>query len=133
RGGGGHEPRYGWVHEQVLPDGRWRLAPRVLVERLRDELDHLDDARPECVLTARRQLRNMNSARYERAEGRGSEQPWVRCNPDDVARLGLTDGKAVVLTNEYGTTTGVLRIDERVRPGVVSMTHGWIVTNPTSL
>ena len=57
----------------------------------------------------------------------------MRCNPDDVARLGLADGDAVVLTNAYGTTTGVLRVDERVRPGVVSMTHGWIATNPTAL
>ena len=103
----GPAPSYGWVHDQVLPDGRWRLAPRALVERLRDDLDRLDDAHPEYVLTARRQLRNMNSARYEQAERRGSEQPWVRCNPDDVARLGLADGDAVVLTNAYGTTTGV--------------------------
>jgi len=129
----GPAPSYGWVHEQVLPDGRWRLAPRVLVERLRDDLDHLDDARPELVLTARRQLRNMNSARYEQAERRGTEQPWVRCNPDDVARLGLADGDAVVLANAYGTTSGVVRVDDRVRPGVVSMTHGWIATNPTAL
>ena len=57
----------------------------------------------------------------------------MRCNPDDVARLGLADGDTVVLTNAYGTTTGVLRVDERVRPGVVSMTHGWIATNPTAL
>jgi len=133
RGVPGPAPSYGWVHEQVLPDGRWRLAPRVLVDRLRDELDHLDQARPEYVLTARRQLRNMNSARYEQAERRGNEQPWVRCNPDDVARLGLTDGEAVVLTNEYGSTAGVLRVDDRVRPGVVSMTHGWTATNPTAL
>ena len=25
---------HGWVHEQLLPDGRWRLAPSELVARL---------------------------------------------------------------------------------------------------
>jgi anaerobic selenocysteine-containing dehydrogenase len=75
----------------------------------------------------------MNSARYEQAERRGTEQPWVRCNPDDVARLDLADGDAVVLTNVHGTTAGVLRVDDRVRPGVVSLTHGWVATNPTAL
>ena len=39
----------------------------------------------------------------------------------------------MVLTNKYGSTTGVVRVDDRVRPGVVSMTHGWIATNPTAL
>jgi anaerobic selenocysteine-containing dehydrogenase len=75
----------------------------------------------------------MNSARYEQAARRGSEQPWVRCNPDDAAGLGLADGDAVTLTNAYGTTTGVVRTVDRVRPGVVSMTHGWTATNPTAL
>ena len=28
---------------------------------------------------------------------------------------------------------GVVRIDDRVRPGVISMTHGWTATNPTAL
>jgi anaerobic selenocysteine-containing dehydrogenase len=139
RGVVGPAPSYGWVHDQVLPDGRWRVAPRVLVDRLRADLDQLqdlddpDDAGPEFVLTARRQLRIMNSARYEQADRRGTEQPWVRCNPADVGRLGLDDGDPVVLTNAYGTTAGVLRADDRVRPGVVSLTHGWIDTNPTAL
>ena len=26
---------FGWVEQRVLPDGRWRLAPQVLVEQLR--------------------------------------------------------------------------------------------------
>ena len=45
----------------------------------------------------------------------------------------VTDGDPVVLTHPYGTTAGVLRADDRVRPGVVSLTHGWIGTNPTAL
>ena len=45
----GPAPEYGWVHDEVLPDGRWRLAPRALVERLRDELVTLDEPRPTMV------------------------------------------------------------------------------------
>ena len=66
----------------------------------------------------------MNSARYEQAERRGSEQPWVRCNPDDVARLGLADGDSRGAHERLRHHGGMLRVDKRMRSGVVSMTHG---------
>ena len=53
----------------------------------------------------------------------------MRCNPDDVVRLGLADGDTVVLTNAYGPVRATLRVDDRVRRGVVSITHGWISAN----
>jgi anaerobic selenocysteine-containing dehydrogenase len=135
RGIAGPAPTFGWVHDQVIPDGRWRLAPRVPVERLRAYLASLDAAPPEpaLVLVPRRQVRSMNSARYEAAARRGEEQPLVRLSPEDAAYHGLGDGDAVTVTGARGATSGVVRVDERLRPGVVSMTHGWFGVNPGML
>jgi anaerobic selenocysteine-containing dehydrogenase len=133
RGITGPSPSYGWVHEQVLPEGRWRLAPSALVDRLRVDLDALDELSVEHVLIPRRQLRSMNSARYEHADRRGGEQPIVRCNRADAAAHALHDGETVTVTSRHGSTTGVVLIDDRVRPGVISMTHGWTTVNPCHL
>ena len=55
---GVHAPdRYGWVHQDVLPDGRWRLAPPELVERFA----HTTAPTPGLVLAPRRRVRSMNS------------------------------------------------------------------------
>ena len=132
RGVAGPEPQFGWVHEEVLPDGRFRLAPRDLVRRLADEIARLDEPRPGFVLVPRRQLRSMNSSRYDSAV-RPEDPPWVRCNPEDAAALGLVDGRAVTVTSPHGSVLGAARIDDRIRPGVVSLTHGWAAANVSRL
>ncbi|HEV7526505.1 MAG TPA: molybdopterin-dependent oxidoreductase, partial [Acidimicrobiia bacterium] len=35
----GHPVEYGWVHAELLPDGRWSIAPAALVERLAAYVD----------------------------------------------------------------------------------------------
>ena len=128
----GPAPEFGWVHDEVLPDGRFRLAPAALVERLTHEIAALDEPRPAMVLVPRRQLRSMNSARYD-SEVRPEDPPWVRCSPVDVVALGLTDGDAVDVTSPHGSVRGTLRIDDRLRGGVVSLTHGWASANVSRL
>ena len=132
RGVVGPEPEFGWVHDEVLPDGRFRLAPAALVERLESEIATLDDARPAFVLVPRRQLRSMNSSRYD-SSVRPEDPPWVRCSPADASALGLDDGTTVEMTSPHGSVVGAVRIDARLRPGVVSLTHGWTTANVSRL
>lgn len=133
RGIDGPAPEFGWVHDEVLPDGRFRLAPAALVERLATDLGALDHRDPPAtVLVPRRQLRSMNSARYE-SSARGEDPPWVRCSPIDARAWGLADGDAVEVTSAHGALVGALRVDDRLRAGVVSVTHGWIDTNVSRL
>lgn len=132
RGVAGPPPEVGWVHEEVLPDGRFRLAPASLVARLADEVAALDAERPASVLVPRRQLRSMNSARYE-SPARPEDPPWVRCSPADAVAWGLTDGARVEVASGHGAVQGTLRVDERFRAGVVSLTHGWTATNVSRL
>ncbi|HWW45544.1 MAG TPA: molybdopterin-dependent oxidoreductase, partial [Acidimicrobiia bacterium] len=104
----------GWYHERVLPEGRWRLAPPELVERLTSE-----DIVPPMVLTPRRQVRSMNSTAY------GTADPvQVDLNPGDAQAGGLEDGQVVRVMSAHGTVVGRARVNPRTGPGSVSLTHG---------
>ncbi len=46
-------------------------------------------------------------------------------HPDDLARLGLGDGDIVRIDSEAGHVYAVLAASDDLRPGIVSMAHGW--------
>ncbi len=125
----------GWVHEQVLPDGRWRLAPAELVTELA-RLAVPDEAPSELPLrlVPRRLVRTMNSQlRGVAAPGGRVEEPFVLVHPDDAAQHGVTDGAPIMVRSAHGATTGVARVDGAIRPGVVSIPHGFVSTRVASL
>ncbi len=107
-------PEHGWVHETMLPNGRWRIAPEVLVTRLDARTG--PDERP-LVLAPRREMAWSNSVRY----GRSDERAVVRAHPDDVP--GLTDGDVVEVRSEHGSLVATVAVDRNVRRGVVSISH----------
>ena len=76
---------HGWVHETMLPDGRWRLAPAVLLERL---AAHREPG-PGCVLSPGRDMAWSNSVRYGPGD---DDRARLRLHPDDAAEAGVADG-----------------------------------------
>ncbi len=118
-------PVYGWVHERVLPNGRWRIAPDVLVSRLPELVHQADDNR--LVLVSRREMSRTNYVDY--VGGDTSSEPALLLHPDDAARTGVTDGARVRVRSDAGTVEALAKIDERYRTGVVALTHGWIRPN----
>ena len=46
-------------------------------------------------------------------------------HPDDRDALGLADGDLVEIASRHGTIVGVTATDENLRPGTVSMCHGF--------
>ncbi|MGJ3562050.1 molybdopterin dinucleotide binding domain-containing protein [Streptomyces sp. INA 01156] len=42
-----------------------------------------------------------------------------------MAHLGITHGAAVTIRSPHGTLEAVAHEDPSMRPGVLSMTHGW--------
>ena len=122
--------RYGWVHEKVLPAGRWQLAPTELVERL-VALGVPDEH--GLVLVPRRRVRSMNSARYTAAADVRREPPDVILNPADAAAAGIADGAGVTVESAHGALDGMARVESGARPGVVSCTHGALNTNAGNL
>jgi anaerobic selenocysteine-containing dehydrogenase len=111
---------YGWVHDELLVDGRWHIAPAALLDRLAT----YSDPEPRAfVIAPRREMAWSNSIAYGAAPGGAV----VRMHPEGVT----TD--AVTLATDHGTITAGVLADATVRTGVVSITHGRIDENPGNL
>jgi len=107
----------GWVHEQVLPYGRWRVAPALLV----DQLERWAGTEPHALVgIPRRATRRMNSALRDVLRGGADAEVWI--NPIDAA--GIEDGATVEVTTATGSITATARITGDVAPGCVSIPHG---------
>ena len=110
------EPDLGWVHERMLPGGRWQLAPSELVERLGS---HAPPDGASMVLAPRRESAWSNTVRYA---GDGHE-PLVRLHPVDADAAGLAAGGWAELSSEHGELLAEVAVDPNVRPGVASVSH----------
>jgi anaerobic selenocysteine-containing dehydrogenase len=111
------EPEIGWVRDAVLGGEPWRIAPDALLERVAVLPD--PPAFP-LVLVPRRRMHTNNSV----ADPHGRDEPLVTVHPSDAAAASVTEGDCIVITSAHGSVTAVVSVDERVAPGVVSMSHG---------
>jgi anaerobic selenocysteine-containing dehydrogenase len=107
------------------PSGRVELAPDPLIadlDRVRDGLG--DDA--ELVIVGRRQTRSMNSMLHNvPALMRGRERCTMLIHPDDATAHGLVDGGRCEISSDGGTIEATVEVTDSIRPGVVSLPHGW--------
>ncbi len=46
-------------------------------------------------------------------------------HPDDLAAQGIAEGARVTIVSEYGRITAMIEADPSLRPGVISISHGW--------
>ncbi len=125
---------FGWVHERVLPDGRWRVAPEPLLEQLATHLEALSTTPADSlVLVPHRQLRTMNSQlRDITAPGSRRESVAVLVHPSTARAVG-PDGCRVEVRSPWGSLTGTLRADDRLHPSAVAVAHGWGECNVSAL
>jgi anaerobic selenocysteine-containing dehydrogenase len=56
---------------------------------------------------------------------RGGNRCTAQLHPDDAAQLGLVDGALARVSSRTGALTVPVEITDSVRPGVVSIPHGW--------
>jgi anaerobic selenocysteine-containing dehydrogenase len=110
------------------PTGRIELAPPALtadVARLHDALAEAAD--PDAlVLIGRRHLRSNNSWMHNLPLlVRGPERCTLHVHPDDARRLALTDGGRATVRSRVGALDALVEVTEDIRPGVVSLPHGW--------
>jgi anaerobic selenocysteine-containing dehydrogenase len=99
--------------------GGWRLAPQALI----DQLDALTAPEP-LVLVPRRQKRHLNSQLTflgDRVE--------IFVHPDDAAAAGIADGQLITVRNGLGAVTGIACLSTDIRPGAVSVPHGYAAAN----
>jgi anaerobic selenocysteine-containing dehydrogenase len=117
---------YGWVHAELLPEGRWSIAPGSLLERL---AAYTDPAPAQFLLAPRREMAWSNSVAY----GPIATGSVVHMNAAPLGAVGEGSDRAVVLETPYGRVTTTFVADATVREGVVSMTHGHTEANPGDL
>lgn len=109
------------------PSGRIELAPAAIVAdvaRLAAELDN--EPNGDLLLIGRRQLGSNNSWMHNLAPlVRGGNRCTAQVHPDDASRLGLADGAPAIVRSRAGEVTVPVEITDAIRPGVVSIPHGW--------
>jgi anaerobic selenocysteine-containing dehydrogenase len=110
------------------PGRRVRLAPPPYLADLRRLGERLPAlaASDGLVLIGRRDLRSNNSWMHN-CEGlvKGRERCTLLMHPDDAVARGLADGQRVQVRSRAGSVQAPLRLTDAMRPGVVSLPHGW--------
>jgi anaerobic selenocysteine-containing dehydrogenase len=108
------------------PSGMVELAPEPLVadvERLRSAM-----GRPAggMRLIGRRDLRSNNSWMHNvEVLVKGRPRCTLHIHPDDASRFGLVDGEPASVVSRAGAVTIPAEVTDAIRPGVVSIPHGW--------
>jgi anaerobic selenocysteine-containing dehydrogenase len=108
------------------PTGMVELAPEILVEDVARLRAALDEPAGGLRLIGRRDLRSNNSWMHNvEVLVKGKPRCTVHVNPTDAARLGLADGADAQVASRTGKVTIPVEVTDAIRPGVVSIPHGW--------
>jgi anaerobic selenocysteine-containing dehydrogenase len=101
------------AHDNILGD----------IPRLRERIA----APPEgLLLIGRRHVRSNNSWMHNvKVLVKGKPRCTLIVHPDDAAAHRLADGTPARVTSEAGSVEAVVEISDEIRPGVVSLPHGW--------
>ena len=118
------------LHELLrTPTGRIDLAPSGLLAELEHARQALQEGAPSLVIIGRRDARSNNSWMHNLPTlAKGPMRCTLLVHPQDAARLGLATGVRARLRRPdgRGESLGVeVAISDEVKPGVVSLPHGW--------
>jgi anaerobic selenocysteine-containing dehydrogenase len=93
------------------------------VERLRRRMS---EPRADLVLIGRRDLRSNNSWMHNLpALARGRDRATLLIHPSDAAVRRLASGERARVTTEVGQVEAAVEVTDGIKPGVVSLPHGW--------
>jgi anaerobic selenocysteine-containing dehydrogenase len=56
---------------------------------------------------------------------KGKERCTLLVHPTDAGRHALTDGQLAIVTSEAGSIEVPVEVTDAMKPGVVSLPHGW--------
>ncbi|MGW6062543.1 molybdopterin oxidoreductase family protein [Streptomyces sp. NPDC055189] len=113
---------------QVLKtrSGRVELFPGPIADDLPRLTGALRAVPDELVLVGRRHLRSNNSWMHNvRTLTGGTNRCTLHVHPEDADRIGLENGGQARVQAAGGSLTVPVEVTDAVRPGVVSLPHGW--------
>jgi anaerobic selenocysteine-containing dehydrogenase len=119
------EPRLTQV--LVTSSGKVELAPEAITKDLPRLVAALKrEPSDDLVLIGRRQLRSANSWLHNvEVLVKGKERCTLQINPDDAARLGLSEGGTATVASTAGKLSVSVEITDDISRGVVSIPYGW--------
>ncbi|HKX78199.1 MAG TPA: molybdopterin dinucleotide binding domain-containing protein [Novosphingobium sp.] len=121
-----------WARETAVPEGKWRVAPPVLVDRLASLLEWGPTEEFPLLLMSGRQERRMNTT--DNVDNpKKADKAAIHVSPEDAERYGVSEGGLATLRNNNGRVTAPVTIDKRMRKGALTLPHGWIGANVTNL
>ncbi|MGZ4583534.1 MAG: molybdopterin-dependent oxidoreductase [Mycobacterium sp.] len=107
-------------------DKKIHLAPQYLLDDLPRLAARLERPAEPLVLVSRRHLRSNNTWLHNvPALMKGKDRCTLLIHPDDAARCGVGDGDVVTVKSAAGEIKVPVEITQAIKPGVVSMPHGW--------
>jgi anaerobic selenocysteine-containing dehydrogenase len=106
--------------------GKIELAAQHLFNDLPRLRAAMQETRPETLLVSRRHLASMNSWMHNiDVLVKGPERCTLFIHPQDAERIGILDGEVVLVTTAEGSVQVAAEVTAGIRPGVVSLPHGW--------
>ena len=112
----------------ATPDGMIDVAPEDFLREARRRLFAEADGGPAggLALIGRREVRSNNSWMHNSPRlVKGPPRCTLLVHPDDAAPRGLATGDVAELRSEAGAVTVPVEVSDAMRPGVVSLPHGW--------
>jgi anaerobic selenocysteine-containing dehydrogenase len=108
------------------PDKKIRLAPQYLLDDLPRLAARLERPAEPLVLVSRRHLRSNNTWLHNvPALMKGKDRCTLLIHPDDAARCDIADSDVVTVKSAAGEIKVPVEVTDAIKPGVVSMPHGW--------
>jgi anaerobic selenocysteine-containing dehydrogenase len=107
-------------------DGKIRLAPQYLLDDLPRLARRIARDPDDLVLVSRRHLRSNNSWLHNVSQlMKGRDRCTLLIHTDDARRRGVANGDLVAVTSTGGRIEVPVELTDAIKPGVVSMPHGW--------
>ncbi|WP_396912261.1 molybdopterin dinucleotide binding domain-containing protein, partial [Mycolicibacterium sp.] len=107
-------------------DAKIRLAPEYLTDDLPRLAARLTRAPDDLVLVSRRHLRSNNSWLHNMPPlMKGKSRCTLQMHSTDADLRGVGNGDLVTVTSVAGSIDVPVEVTDDIKPGVVSMPHGW--------
>ena len=119
------EPRF--PEALRTPSGLIEIAPQPLLDDMkRLHATLTSPSQYDMVLVGRRELKSNNSWMHNiNVLTKGSLSCTAHVHPHDAQRFGISDGATIRITSRVGEIEIPAEVTDAVRPGVVSVPHGW--------
>jgi len=105
-------------------EGRLELASPEMMEDLQTYSIDQHEEGFAFRMISRRMRHTFNSISHNPAT-KGLPYNPAFMNPEDMARYGLSDGDTIEIRSRYGAIPGVVESEASLRPGLISMSHGY--------